>query len=184
MLNLDNYNVNPPRGDDLAAFIRTVEDFPKPGISFKDISPLLANPEAFREVVRMMAEQVQTTQTDVVVGLDARGLIFGIAVAQELDLPFVMARKPGKLPGETVSVDYGLEYGKNTIEMQKDSISPGSRVAIVDDVLATGGTAAAAGSLVRELGGTVSGYFFAIELVSLDGSKNLNEANTFSLFKF
>ena len=119
-----------------------------------------------------------------VVGLDARGLIFGIAVAQELDLPFVMARKPGKLPGETVSVDYGLEYGSNTIEMQKDAIAPGSRVAIIDDVLATGGTAAAAGSLVRELGGTVSGHFFAIELVSLDGASNLPESEVYSVFKF
>jgi len=184
MLNLENYNVNPPEGEDLAAFIRTVEDFPKPGISFKDISPLLANPEAFREVVRMLAEQVERAQTDVVVGLDARGLIFGIAVAQDLDLPFVMARKPGKLPGETVYVDYGLEYGSNTLEIQKDAFGSGSRVAIIDDVLATGGTAAAAGSLVRELGGTVSGYFFTIELVSLDGGKNFQEGEVFSVFKF
>jgi adenine phosphoribosyltransferase len=184
MYNLENYNVTPPRGEELAGFIRTVEDFPKPGISFKDISPLLANPEAFREVVHILAEQVQIAQTDVVVGLDARGLIFGIAVAQELDLPFVMARKPGKLPGGTVSVDYGLEYGHNQLEMQRDSIVPGSRVAVIDDVLATGGTAAAAGILVQELGGSVSGYFFALELGALDGRKSLEGANVFSAIKF
>lgn len=169
---------------DLTRFVTAIADFPKPGILFRDISPLLAQPEAFRDLVAAMANAVREAGSSKVDGLESRGFIFGIAVAQALELPFVPARKAGKLPGETVSVSYSLEYGEQKLELQKGAIKSGDKVAIVDDLLATGGTASAAASLVRALGGEVSGFFFAIELDALGGRANLGSARTESVMHF
>lgn len=137
-------------------------DFPKKGIMFRDISPILASPEAMRHTAFELAYKCR--HVDVIAGLDARGFLFGIAVAELLGKPFVMIRKKGKLPGETVGVDYSLEYGDNSIEMQKDAIAPGQKVAIIDDLLATGGTFAAAASLVEKVGGQVDSLLSVIAL--------------------
>lgn len=137
-------------------------DFPKKGIMFRDISPILASPEAMRHTAFELAYKCR--HADVIAGLDARGFLFGLAVAELLGKPFVMIRKKGKLPGETVGVDYSLEYGDNSIEMQKDAIAPGQKVAIIDDLLATGGTFAAAASLVEKVGGQVDSLLSVIAL--------------------
>jgi adenine phosphoribosyltransferase len=157
---------------DLSVFIRDIPDYPKPGILFKDITPLLRNPKAFREVITRIYMDWRG-HADVIVGLDARGFIFGGAAAFDLGLPFVPMRKKGKLPFDTVGVDYALEYGVATAEMHTDAIKPGDRVLIVDDLLATGGTANAACHLVSKLGGTVAGCVFVIELGDLDGRVKL-----------
>lgn len=157
---------------DLSAYIRDIPDYPKPGIVFKDITPLLANPKAFRYVItRIYADW--RDRADVIVGLDARGFIFGGAAAFDLGLPFVPMRKKGKLPFDTVGVDYALEYGTATAEMHTDAIKSGDRVLIVDDLLATGGTANAACQLIAQLGGTVAGCVFVIELGDLGGRSKL-----------
>ena len=170
--------------NDLTRYIRTVENFPSPGISFKDITPLLAEPEAFRELIARLSHAVRTSGAQKIVGLESRGFIFGIAAAQALGLPFVPARKAGKLPGETVGVPYALEYGKQSLELQRGSIRAEERVAIVDDVLATGGTAQAAAKLVEALGGKVSGFFFAIELTSLSGREKLRGAQVDAVLSY
>lgn len=152
--------------------IRDVPDFPMAGIMFRDITPLLQNPIAFRAVVRAFARKWQGN-IDAVAGLDARGFIFGGALAYELSLPFVPVRKKGKLPWQTVEVEYALEYGVATAEMHTDAFAPGARVLIVDDLLATGGTADAACTLVTKVGATVAGCAFVIELSELGGRKKL-----------
>lgn len=180
-MNLANTNMQPAKIDELAQYVRTIPDFPKPGINFKDIMPLLAQPAAFQELIERMSFEVKQSDANVVVGLESRGFIFGVAIAQNLGLPFVPARKAGKLPGETVSVSYALEYGGQAMELQRDAVKPGDKVAIVDDLLATGGTVRAAAELTKQLGGDVAGYFFAIELDFLNGRETLGEAKVASV---
>ncbi|CAN5340489.1 adenine phosphoribosyltransferase [soil metagenome] len=162
--------------DDLARFIRDVPDFPQPGVVFKDISPLLADPGALAAAVQQMAEPHRGTGITKVVGIEARGFIFAAPVAIELGAGFVPLRKAGKLPAETVAVSYALEYGEAVLEVHADAFQPGDRVLIIDDVLATGGTAQAAMTLVEQAGGQVAGLSFVIELGFLDGAAALRGA--------
>ncbi len=159
---------------DFARFVRDVPDFPKPGILFRDITPLLASPEAFQAAVAAMAEPFRGSDIHRVVGIEARGFMFGAAIARELRLGFVPVRKPGKLPGRTEKVSYGLEYGSDGLEVHADAFAAGETALVVDDVLATGGTAAAAVELVERLGARVAGLSFFIELGSLDGRSRLS----------
>ncbi|MCB9680902.1 MAG: adenine phosphoribosyltransferase [Alphaproteobacteria bacterium] len=154
--------------------IRDVPDFPQKGIVFKDITPVLASPRLLHDIVTWSAGQFAGEPVDEVVGVESRGFIFGAAVATQLHAGFVPARKPGKLPWDTVSVSYDLEYGSATLELHKDAIRPRDRVVIVDDVLATGGTAAAAVDLVRRLGGEVVACCFVVELGFLGGRDKLD----------
>jgi adenine phosphoribosyltransferase len=153
--------------------IRDVPDFPKPGIVFKDITPVLEDPLAFREAVELLANDALSKGAEAIVGIESRGFIFGAPIAVALDIPFVMARKLGKLPYDRISEEYALEYGTNTVEMHVDAVRTGQKAYIVDDLLATGGTAAAAARLVERLGGTVCGFGCLIELSFLEGRKNL-----------
>lgn len=155
------------------ALIRNVPDFPKEGILFKDISPVLLHPAAFAEVIDAMAEDARKKGAEAIIGIESRGFLFGVPVAVKLGLPFGMARKLGKLPYERISEEYALEYGTNTVEMQVDTVQPGQRVYIVDDLLATGGTAAAAARLVERLDANVCGFGFMVELTFLKGRENL-----------
>ena len=157
----------------LRATIRDVPDFPKPGILFKDITPVLSDPALFRAVIKKMCEQFGNSRVDLVVGIESRGFILAAPLALELGVGFVPIRKPGKLPYEKLRVDYALEYGQDALEAHIDAIVAGHRVLIVDDVLATGGTAAAAAQLVRELGGGVVALCFLIELSFLNGRRKL-----------
>ena len=161
---------------DLTELIRDIPDFPEPGIVFKDITPLLAHADGLDSAIDRLAGPWRDAAVDVVVGIEARGFILGAAVARELGVGFVPIRKAGKLPGATVAQEYGLEYGSDTIEMHDDAIAPGARVLVLDDVLATGGTAAAAGEMIGRVGGEVVGYSFLIELTFLDGRAKLGDA--------
>jgi adenine phosphoribosyltransferase len=149
--------------------IRDVPDFPHPGIMFKDITPVLSSPQAMRQVIDLFIEYAIPKKPDIIVGIESRGFVFGMPLALEMNLPFVPVRKFGKLPYKTIHEEYELEYGKNSVEMHVDAIAPGNRVIIVDDLLATGGTASAAKRLVNRLGGTVEGFTFLIELSFLHG---------------
>jgi adenine phosphoribosyltransferase len=164
--------------------IRDIPDFPSPGILFRDITPVLQNPKAFREVVMSMVECVKPMKPDVIVGIESRGFMFGAPIALELGIGFVPIRKKGKLPWETVAAEYTLEYGANVVEIHRDAIEPGRRAAIVDDLLATGGTAKAAVQLVEELGAKVAGLSFLIELLFLDGRKMLEGYDICTLVKY
>jgi adenine phosphoribosyltransferase len=164
--------------------IRDVKDFPKEGIVFKDIIPVLKDPAAFREVVDRMEAYACERLVDLVVGIESRGFIFGAPLALELGVGFAPVRKLGKLPGETVRAEYSLEYGTNTVEMQKDGIQPGQRVLIVDDLLATGGTALAAAQLIEALGGEVAGMVFLVELGFLEGRAGLSAYPIHSLIEY
>lgn len=144
--------------------LKVYPDFPKAGIQFADISPVLANPEVFHAVIDAFAEKYADQKIDVIMGLDSRGFIFGAALAYKLKKPFVMARKPGKLPGETISAVFSKEYGQDSLAIQRGAVKPGNRVLIVDDLIATGGTALAAQELVKKSGGTVVGLCALIEL--------------------
>lgn len=155
-------------------YIETVPDFPKPGIQFKCYPALLKNPEAFHRTIRTFADRYRDYNLDTIVGLDSRGFIFGTALAYEMNLPFVMVRKPGKLPREVEKIHYELEYGKASFEIEVETIKAGDRVLIMDDLLATGGTASAAAALVERLGGEVVEVACLIELVGLHGRENLN----------
>lgn len=166
---------------DLRRLIRMVPDFPKAGILFRDITPLLADPVGLDHAVAQLAEPYRERKVDLVVGIESRGFIPGAAVARELGAGFVPIRKPGKLPAETVTASYELEYGTDTIEIHKDAISPGQRILMVDDLLATGGTMAAGCRLVRELGGKIIGVAFLIELALLKGRDKLSEYEIYSL---
>nr|WP_308550863.1 adenine phosphoribosyltransferase [uncultured Peptostreptococcus sp.] len=157
----------------LEAKIRNVQDFPKEGIGFKDITTLIGDGEAFRVAVDKMAEDLKDKNIDIIVGPEARGFIFGTPVAYALGVGFVPIRKPGKLPADVESIEYDLEYGTDILEIHKDAIRPGQRVAIVDDLLATGGTTAAATKLIEKLGGQVVGLEFLIELTFLNGRDKL-----------
>ncbi|MEP6471895.1 MAG: adenine phosphoribosyltransferase [Acidobacteriota bacterium] len=158
---------------DLRPFVRDVPDFPTPGILFRDITPLLASPEAFSAAIAAMAGPFRNDRPRKIVGIEARGFMFGAALARELEVGFVPARKPGKLPRKTERISYGLEYGSDGLEVHADAFEPGERVLIVDDVLATGGTAAAASELVERLGANVTGLTFCIELWELHGREKL-----------
>ena len=170
--------------DVLEACIRDVPDFPKPGILFKDITPLLSDPRAFNLCLDAMAEPYDGKPVDVIVGIEARGFIFGAALASRMRKAFVPARKPGKLPSARHRVEYKLEYGTDAIEMHADSIAQGARVLVVDDVLATGGTASATCELVQKLGGQVVGASFVIELTFLPGRERMRPIAVSSLLQY
>jgi adenine phosphoribosyltransferase len=183
-MELSTLTFKPQENMDLKTLVTTIPDFPKPGIQFKDINPILANPEAFNQLIDLMSVAVRESGANKIVGLESRGFIFGIAIAQNLGLPFVPARKAGKLPGATVKVDYSLEYGSQSLELQRGSITGADCVAIVDDLLATGGTAKAAEKLIKELGGSVSGFFFAIELEDLAGRQQFVDQKVSAILCF
>jgi adenine phosphoribosyltransferase len=168
----------------LTSFVRDVPDFPKAGILFRDITPLLANAEAFGEAVAAMAQPVLTLQPTHVLGLESRGFIFGSALAQKLGVGFVPARKPGKLPLPTYSEGYGLEYGTDALEIHTDAFKPGDRVLIVDDVMATGGTAAAAQRLIQRTGAQAVALTVFIELTSLPGREKVEGLPVFSVLRY
>ena len=155
-------------------FIRDVPDFPKPGIVFKDITPLLGNIEALRQTVRLLADPYRDSGVEVVTGVESRGFIFGALLADELDAGFVPIRKPNKLPAETISESYELEYGTDTIEIHADAIAPGRKVLMADDLIATGGTIEAACKLVAKLGGDIVAAVFVVELSFLSGRAKLD----------
>ena len=161
--------------DALKARIRHVPDFPKPGILFYDITTLLRDPEGFRIAIDRIAAPFSSDRVDLVVGIESRGFILGSAVADRLGAGFVPVRKLGKLPSATISASYALEYGTDSLEMHRDAIASGQRVLIVDDLLATGGTAGAAVQLVKQVEGTLAGIAFLIELVGLDGRSKLED---------
>ena len=154
---------------DLKDWIRDVPDYPQDGILFRDITPLLAHPPAFRYAIEQLSAPFAGQKIDAIAGIDARGFIFGAPVAYELGVPFVPIRKKGKLPPETIGVDYDLEYGSSRLEARVDALEPEMNVLVVDDLLATGGSAAAAGKLIRKLNANLIGYSFVIELTFLDG---------------
>ena len=157
----------------LRTSIRDVPDFPKPGILFKDITPILADHELCNDVVEEFFTRFSKVPIDAIVGVESRGFLFGLMLARKFRVPFVSVRKSGKLPYKTVSYEYDLEYGSSKVEMHIDAIQAGAKVLIHDDLLATGGTAAAAAELVKQLGGSVAGFAFLIELGFLNGKKNL-----------
>jgi adenine phosphoribosyltransferase len=164
--------------------IREVPDFPKPGVLFKDITPVLADPAAFHACLELMERHFSAARLDAIVGIEARGFIFGSALAARMHKAFVPVRRPGKLPAATRSIDYAFGYGSGTIEIHRDALRPGDKVVIVDDLLATGGTAAATVDLVQAAGARVVGVSFVIELKSLAGRKRLEPLDTFSVVQF
>jgi adenine phosphoribosyltransferase len=164
--------------------IRDVVDFPKPGIVFKDITPVLADPKLFNLCLDLMAERYDGQAVDAIVGIESRGFIFGAALASRMRKAFVPARKPGKLPAATYRVDYELEYGTDGIEVHRDAFKPGEKVLIVDDLIATGGTACATADLIRKVGAEVVGAAFVIELTFLPGRKRLAPVDTFALLQY
>jgi len=169
---------------DLSSKIRDVPDFPKEGIVFKDVMPLIADAAYFRETIERLAEWARPRKPDLILGAEARGFIFGAALAYELGIGFIAARKPGKLPWETVSATYELEYGTDSLEMHRDAVTEGARVIVLDDVLATGGTARAKVELVEGLGGIVAGVLFVIELGFLHGRERLVGYDVHSLVQY
>jgi len=169
---------------DLAALIRDVPDFPVEGVLFKDITTLLQNAEGFRAAVDALASEYTDRQIDQVVAIESRGFIFGAPLAYKLGTGLVPVRKAGKLPAKVISAEYSLEYGTATLEMHVDAIHPGQRVLLVDDLLATGGSARAAVDLVERLGGVIVGIAFLIELEFLQGAKMLDGYDLFSLIRF
>lgn len=167
----------------LENYIENVSNFPKEGIEFKDISPILENPKALKYVINQFASFVKKVKPDVIVGVESRGFIFGTPLALKTGLPFVLARKPNKLPRETNTVSYDLEYGTSSLQMHKGTIKPNQRVLIVDDLLATGGTVKATEELVKFDGGIVVGCCFVIELIDLKGKNKIN-SEICSLLKY
>ena len=170
--------------ESLAAKIRDVPDFPKPGIVFKDIMPLLADPASLHETIDLLADWARPRRPDVILGAEARGFIFGGALAYALGCGFVAARKPGKLPWQTVEAHFELEYGVDTLQVHADALVAGQRVIVLDDVLATGGTAKAKIDLVEQLGGEVAGALFVIELAFLDGRAKLDGYDVHALIAY
>jgi adenine phosphoribosyltransferase len=168
----------------LKTLIREIPDFPKAGILFYDITTLLKDPVGLRGVIDGLKLHYQDAKVDAVIGIEARGFIFAPALAYALGAGFIPVRKPKKLPAEAARVTYDLEYGTDTLEMHRDAVSPGTRVLIVDDLLATGGTAAAVGRMVRELGGVVAGMGFVVELTFLNGRRKLEGNDVFSLIQY
>jgi adenine phosphoribosyltransferase len=170
--------------DDLKASIRHVPDFPKAGILFYDITTLLQKPDGLRAALDQLSSPFEAAGIDIVVGVESRGFIFGAAVADRIGAGFIPVRKPGKLPSKTVRQTYALEYGTDSLEIHADAVSNGQRVLIVDDLLATGGTAAATSHLVTGLGGDVQAFAFLIELVGLDGRSRLGDHRVHSVMKY
>lgn len=168
----------------LDEYIRSIPDFPQPGIMFRDITPLLRSPQAFQATVNGLAEHYAGQQIDLVAAAEARGFIFAGPLALQMGVGFIPVRKPGKLPFDTHAFHYELEYGKNSLEVHVDGISPGQRVLIVDDLLATGGTVEACCKLVEKCGATVAGCAFVIELSALNGAKKLAKYEPFSLIRY
>ncbi|WP_432201644.1 adenine phosphoribosyltransferase [Erythrobacter sp. W53] len=163
--------------DELKALIRTVPDFPEPGIAFRDITTLIGHGAGLRAAVRLLADHAQAVGAEAIAGMEARGFIFGAAVAVELELGFIPVRKPGKLPVPTIGVDYALEYGTDRLEIDPGAVSAGQNVVLVDDLVATGGTACAAASLLRQAGAKVSHAAFVIDLPELGGASALRSAD-------
>jgi adenine phosphoribosyltransferase len=168
----------------LEKFVRDIKDFPKEGIVFKDITPLLADKKAFQYAIDMLCDKFVGNKVDYVLGAEARGFIMASAMAYKLDAGFIPARKPGKLPYNTCKEVYELEYGTDSLEVNEDAIKQGDKVLVVDDVLATGGTAAAKVALVQKQGGIVFGPAFLIELTFLDGRRKLSNLDVFSLIRY
>ena len=168
----------------LKNLVRTVPDFPKPGILFYDVTTLLKDPKGFAALIDRLASHYAADEVDLVLGIEARGFIFGPALAYRLNAGFVPVRKPKKLPAEVIRVSYDLEYGSDTLEIHKDGIAPGQRVLLVDDLLATGGTMQATLQLVKQLGGVVAGMAFAVELDFLKGRERFPEYDVFSLLHY
>jgi adenine phosphoribosyltransferase len=161
-----------------------VPDFPRQGILFRDITPLLADVEAFRTCIQLMVEQLGTQSVSAVVGIESRGFMFGAALADKLDVGFIPVRKPGKLPAATHRAEYDLEYGRDAVEIHQDALGPGDRVVIVDDLIATGGTAKATGDLVQKCGAEVAAFVFVINLVALGGAKTLGPARVITILDY
>jgi adenine phosphoribosyltransferase len=169
---------------DLRTLIRDVPDFPQPGVLFRDITPLLSNPAAFQAVLERLCDDARARRPGAVVGIESRGFLFGGPIADRLGLPFVPVRKPGKLPAARMSVEYSLEYGQSQLDIHQDALVPGTRAYIVDDLLATGGTALAAAKLVEMLGGVVAGFGFVVELMELKGRTRLAGYEATSLIQY
>jgi adenine phosphoribosyltransferase len=169
---------------DLTSLIRTIPDFPLPGIQFKDITTLIGNGPAFAQVIDTMAERYRDKGIDAVVGVESRGFIFSAPIALKLGVGLVPVRKPGKLPADTYKSEYQLEYGSNTLEIHRDAFQPGARVLVVDDLLATGGTIRAASKLIEMAGGTVADLAFVIELAFLGGREKLAPYPVYSLIQY
>lgn len=169
---------------DLAEHIRNVPDFPIQGVQFKDITSLLLSPEAFGEAIERMVEEAARRDVNCLAAIDSRGFLFAAPMADRMGLPLVLVRKAGKLPGETLSYEYTLEYGANTLELHAGDIHEGHRVLVVDDLLATGGSIQAAVNLVKKAGGVLAGVGVVIELIGLGGRQNLSDHDVFSLVTF
>ncbi|PQD96394.1 adenine phosphoribosyltransferase [Pradoshia eiseniae] len=169
---------------DLKNYIEIVEDWPKPGIKFKDITPLMANGAAYKDATDKIVEFAKEKEIDIIVGPEARGFIIGCPVAYAMGIGFAPVRKEGKLPRETIKVQYGLEYGKDVLTIHKDAIKPGQRVLITDDLLATGGTMDATIQLVEQLGGVVAGLAFLVELTYLEGREKLEGYDILTLMEY
>ncbi len=169
---------------DIQSLIRDIPDFPKPGILFRDITPLLGNPQGFRTTIDRLAQGCASFSPHYIVGMESRGFIFGTAVAYQLECGFVPVRKPKKLPSVTYRVSYDLEYGQDQLEMHQDAIKSGDRVVIVDDLIATGGTAKATAELIEQAGGILAGFAFVIELKDLGGRNHLPKVPILSLIQY
>lgn len=169
---------------DLKPFIREIPDFPKPGILFKDITTLLKDPAGLKATIDRFAEKCAPFNPDYIVGMESRGFIFGAPLAYRMNIGFVPVRKPGKLPAEVHSVEYELEYGIDTLEMHRDAVQPGSRILIVDDLIATGGTAGATAKLIQQIGCELVGFAFVIELKDLNGRDRLPQVPIVTLVEY
>jgi adenine phosphoribosyltransferase len=180
---MENYRMD-PRIEGLKSQIRDIPDFPKPGILFRDITPLLADPQAFGAAVDLLTEHSRSLSLDAILAIESRGFIFGGALAIALGVPLHIIRKPGKLPWKTDTVEYSLEYGTDRLQMHQNSLRPGARVLVLDDLLATGGTASAAIQLAAKQGGHVVECAFMIELLFLQGRERLAPTPTFSLIQY
>lgn len=169
---------------DIKSTIRVIENYPIEGISFKDITTLLKDKEAYKESLNQLEREIKDLDFDYIVGIESRGFIFGAPLADRLDKGFIPIRKPGKLPGEIEKISYELEYGNNELEMHKDALKPGDKVIIIDDLIATGGSAKAAASLIESLGGEVAAFAFLIELEELNARELLSDYKVISIVKY
>jgi adenine phosphoribosyltransferase len=176
--------VKDKRIEQIMALVRDVPDFPKPGIVFKDITPLLSNASAFRSCIELLNEKFDNKGVEAIVGIESRGFIFGAALALSMHKPFVPVRKPGKLPSATYRIEYDLEYGSDALEIHKDAFFHGANVLLIDDLLATGGTARATADLIAKAGGKVAAIAFIVELTFLAGAQALKNFEPFSLIKY
>lgn len=169
---------------DIKSTIRVIEDYPQEGVSFKDITTLLKDKKAYKQTLDMMEEALKDLEFDYIIGIESRGFIFGAPLADRLKVGFIPVRKPGKLPGEKKSVSYDLEYGKSEVEIHKDAIKEGEKVVIIDDLIATGGSAKASAKLIESLGGKIEAFEFLIELTDLKGREELKDYKVISLIKY